>query len=212
MYFLVYKITNLLNGKVYIGTHKTKNLDDNYMGSGKYLKSAILKNGLENFRKEILFNYDNAEDMFKKEAELVNEDFLTNENTYNLRIGGSGGFDYINKNGLSNNKHFNKENAKQYSLKAGEKVRFLLETSIEFKEKRIANCKKGRGNSKGFKGFKHDDETKKLMRESHAGKHIGEKNSQYGTIWITNDKENKKINNLEKIPDGWRKGRKIKGL
>ena len=96
MFYTIYKITNLLDGKIYVGSHKTKKLDDAYMGSGKYLKAAQEKYGLENFKKEILFVFDNPEEMYAKEAEIVNEEFLMTENTYNLKVGGFGGWDYIN--------------------------------------------------------------------------------------------------------------------
>jgi dissimilatory sulfite reductase (desulfoviridin) alpha/beta subunit len=84
MYYTVYKTTNQVNGKFYIGTHKTVDLNDDYIGSGKYLKYAIEKHGIENFKKEILFVFDNPEEMFAKETEIVTEDFLAEENTYNI--------------------------------------------------------------------------------------------------------------------------------
>lgn len=36
---------------------------------------------------------------------------------------------------------------------------------------------------------------------------MGEHNSQYGTMWITNGIQNKKIKKDQVIPQGWRKGR-----
>jgi len=74
-YYTIYKITNKMNGKIYIGSHKTCNLNDEYMGSGKYLNYAIKKHGIDNFVKEILFVFGTPELMYAKEAELVTEDF-----------------------------------------------------------------------------------------------------------------------------------------
>jgi group I intron endonuclease len=93
LYYTIYRTTNKINGKFYIGKHQTKNLNDGYMGSGKLLKRAIKKYGVDNFTKEILFIFDNEEDMNSKEKELV----VLGESSYNLCEGGNGGFGYINR-------------------------------------------------------------------------------------------------------------------
>ena len=49
---IIYKTTNLINKKIYIG-QDTKN-NPNYLGSGKYFKYALKKYGKENFSKEII--------------------------------------------------------------------------------------------------------------------------------------------------------------
>ena len=58
-YHFIYKTTNLLNGKYYIGMHSTFNLEDGYMGSGKRLKRSLNKYGKENHKVEILEFVDN---------------------------------------------------------------------------------------------------------------------------------------------------------
>lgn len=86
--FVVYKITNLLDGRVYVGVHKTYNVNDKYMGSSKHLKKDLKKLGRENFKKEILFVFDNKEDMLFKEAEIVNREWCHRPDTYNRVTGG----------------------------------------------------------------------------------------------------------------------------
>lgn len=65
-------------------------------------------------------------------------------------------------------------------------------------------------NHKTFLGKKHTEESKLKMKDSAKGKHTKESNSQYGTMWITNGFENKKIKSKDIIPKGYYKGRKIK--
>jgi hypothetical protein len=207
MYYTIYKITNQINGKFYIGSHKTKDLDDNYMGSGKYLKHAQEKYGIENFKKEILFIFDTAEEMYAKEAEIVNEEFLSEENTYNLKVGGFGGFDYINNRGfVRNDSHFKEGND---TSKKGGKVTYNKKVAIHSDEnKNKAKKVRERLYPKGtFYGKKHSSEVKKIIGEKNSNHQNGEKNSQFGTMWITNEVFNLKIRREKPIPEGFRKGR-----
>ncbi|QFR57027.1 putative GIY-YIG family Seg-like homing endonuclease [Klebsiella phage AmPh_EK29] len=90
MYHSVYKITNVVNNRYYIGVHSTKNLNDSYMGSSRVVNSAIFTYGIESFKKEILFLFDSPEEAYAKEAELVTEETLKDPLCYNLKVGGYG--------------------------------------------------------------------------------------------------------------------------
>jgi hypothetical protein len=99
-YYIIYKITNLINGRYYIGKHITDNINDSYMGSGKLIKKAIEKYGIESFRKDIISVYDNEHDMNIAESAIIN---LNDKMIYNLHPGGKGGWQYVNSNELNNN-------------------------------------------------------------------------------------------------------------
>lgn len=90
MIHTVYKTTNTLNGKYYIGVHSTDDLNDDYLGSGKYLVRAIKKYGREVFEKEIIAVYENREHAFILEKLLVDTDAAKDKLTYNTRAGGGG--------------------------------------------------------------------------------------------------------------------------
>lgn len=91
MFYTIYKITNRVNNKIYIGKHQTENLDDGYMGSGTLLLRAVEKYGIDKFDKEILYVFDNEEQMNNMEKEIVTEEFLLREDVYNLMVGGTAG-------------------------------------------------------------------------------------------------------------------------
>ncbi len=207
MHYYLYQITNNLNGKIYIGVHKTQNLDDGYMGSGKVIKSAIEKYGVDNFTKIILATFENAVDMFAKEKEMVTDEFLLREDTYNLRRGGYGGFDHINKISTSEQKskagllggHATKNSPKRKTDSLTDEIRSL---GGKRAQELFGNTLRELANT---------EEAKKKRKQTFArnGHSVGEKNSQFGSMWITDGVSNKKIKSGNAVPAGWRLGRVV---
>ena len=216
MYYLIYKITNTINGKIYIGSHKTNNINDAYMGSGKYLKHAINKHGIEKFTKEILFSFDNPDDMYKKEAEIVNEEFISESNTYNLKKGGFGGFDYINSHIPKQTEWLRKGRLHANNIleqEYGENWRNVISNrgNTRIKEILVENPDYLRNaNKRAFLGKTHSEESKKKIGSKNSKHQQGDKNSNFGNMWITNGIDNKLIKKTVSIPEGWMKGRVIK--
>jgi hypothetical protein len=86
--YIVYKTTNLISGKIYVGVHCVKKMNDAYLGSGVQLKKAVKKYGRQNFARETLFEFANEQDAYDKEQEIVNIEFISRSDTYNTCIGG----------------------------------------------------------------------------------------------------------------------------
>lgn len=216
MFYTIYKISNKINGKYYIGKHQTQNLNDNYFGSGKLIQAAIKKYGIDNFTKDILHIFDNEDDMNAKEKELV----IISEQTYNLCEGGRGGFSYINKNGLAfggNQKEASikgnlseKRKDPNYKKKAGVGFSYINKNGLAFggnpKEASIKGI-----NILREKWKDPNYRKKRIAKLSEKQHQQGSKNSQYGTCWITNGQKSIKIKKEELdiwLEKGYTKGRK----
>ena len=98
MYGYIYKTTNLVNGKIYIGQKKSKTfLGNAYLGSGKYLKCAIKHYGAENFSVELL-DYS----LSKEGLDILEKSYIEKYNStnydigYNITTGASGGDTFSN--------------------------------------------------------------------------------------------------------------------
>jgi hypothetical protein len=210
-YHFIYKTTNLLSGKYYIGMHSSDDLEDGYLGSGKRLRYSINKHGAENHVREILEFADSREGLKKREEEIVSLNEIAKEKCMNLKVGGVGGlsgkkhYDNFTKAGIEN---FNKGKEKRHK-------KMLIEREKPEYRKNMSNSlfEYFENNNGNFSGKQHTEETKKLMSESKKGIGKGDKNSQYGTCWITRDGENKKIKKQELdsfTQKGWEKGRRLK--
>lgn len=219
MFYYLYETRNILNNKIYVGVHKTEDMNDGYMGSGKVITHALAKYGVENFTKVILETFENDEDMYAREKEVVNDDFLRRKDIYNLRRGGDGGFDYINKNEelrIEKNRKARRSTDIVLQNMYGDGWRSVIAklgkaaaNTPEAKEK-WRQTRKERG-TKSDASRMNTDEAKAKQKESlkRIEHQKGEKNSQFGTMWITDGEKNIKIGKNETIPDGWKKGRKL---
>lgn len=193
-------------------------MNDGYMGSGKVIKRAIEKHGIDNFRKDILETFENSESMYAREKEVVTEEFLSRDDVYNLRRGGHGGFDYINKTKTNNEK-------RKHSMLGGMTIKKILEENLQKKSEiysKVSTTLKKLHSEGKWKHLYHQfqtmgtkaamSDTAQLKRKDTFKKikhQQGITHSQYGTMWITDGINNKKILKIDNIPDGWKAGRII---
>lgn len=206
MLYTVYKTVNLSNGKYYFGVHKTENPDDDYLGSGNYIRRAITKYGELGFRKDVLFTYLDPESAFAKEDELIQCYRGRDSLCMNLRKGGSGGFDWINKNGLSGHK--------LGTLRMNEVLKRRYHTDAEYQKRVKSGSPRSpliiKGNTL-WVGRHHTEETKVKMRGSRPSM-LGNKNPRFGKFWITRKGVNRIIDKRDfdtLVNEGWIKGRVV---
>jgi hypothetical protein len=202
----IYKTTNVVNGKYYVGMHSTDDLEDGYLGSGKYLWRSINKYGPDKFVIERLEFFDKREDMAEREKTLVNDNLLKDPLCMNLKLGGVGGWTVEQQ--IKNGK--NSAVKRQELLKNPE---WFAKFSKNMSAGLVEAYKNGTKVAvlPDWNGRKHSKETiDKLSKR--AQQRTGNKNSQFGTCWVYKNKVNKKIKKTELnkyLKRKWIKGRKM---
>lgn len=162
MHYLIYKITNKINGKIYIGKHQTEDLNDGYMGSGLNIKRAVKKYGVENFSKEILFDVYGEDMMDFLEEAIVDEAFVARKDTYNMALGGEGGYlgEEVSRKISKACKGKKRSEETKKKMSEASKGRQMSE---EARQKMSESARKRPSNRKGHH---HSDETKEKIRQS----------------------------------------------
>lgn len=186
-YWCIYRITNKINGKTYIGQHKVKSVlkEDGYMGSGLVLKSAIKKYGRKNFEKTYI-----TIAMSQSEANVLEQFYIEEERAkgkaeYNIMGGGQGKERKVSER----SKQKARENACKY---------WLGKHLSEEHKRKISESNKGK---------KLSEKTKRHLSDVRKGKKIpkiSEKLKQYK--WYNNGLVNTRA--IE-CPEGFTKGRLV---
>ena len=204
MYY-IYRITNKVNNKTYIGQHKYKKLNDRYMGSGILLAKAKRKYGFENFEKEILYSriqYKETADAMERFA--IAKERALGKAEYNIADGGEGsaGFHHTDetRRRLSESHKGNhpSEETKRKLSEAHKGKHPSEETKRKLSESHKGNLPSEETRQKmseARKGKKHSEEWSKKISEAQKGKKLSEEHRR-------------KLSEAKKGKTPWNKGKK----
>jgi len=154
MYGYIYKTTNLINHKFYIGQHHSEKFDESYKGSGKLILKAFKKYGFENFSCEILEWCETPEQLDEREIYYISMLCVDGNNHYNIAKGGN----------------------------SGDLRKYLSESELQNWKDAISKAKMGqkrsehsrRKQSESLKGHITSEETKEKIRQSNMGHEVSE--------------------------------------
>ena len=226
-YGYIYKITNTLNNKIYVGKREKQVFDESYWGSGRHITASINKYGKEHFIREVIEWCDSREYLCERERYWINK--LNTKDPqigYNITDGGLGAKLCGENNGMYGKHHteesknkMSNSHPRSYSKEFGEKISKSLKEHLVSKEtsQKISQALKGKRTWNS--GLKNPYTEATIQKMSNSAKQRGFPKEQHDkaiqTIvshkyhWYSNDtlKESKKFKEGEQ-PSGWYIGRK----
>lgn len=173
-FYTVYKTINTANDRFYIGVHKTSKPNDGYLGSGIALNEAIKKYGRANFKKEILFLFNTADEAYQKEFELVTKELIAEGICYNLTVGGVPSIDWPvgerKKTALHGDQHpqWGKTRTDEAKKSTSEKIKQMwINENDKMRAARAKAAASRVGKPSALKGRTQTDDANKKRSESH---------------------------------------------
>ena len=206
MFGYIYETTNLINGKKYIGKHKSSKFDNKYYGSGVALNQDIEKYGKENFSIKIIEEISDDKDykyLSERECSWIEAtNAVKSDKYYNNSYGGENeGWQGINK--------ARKENPDYYKKHHWSKTGKYNPKNRKYSKEEIEGFKNRHWSKLGYSVWNKGVLIPKEQQTEHQ-KNFGP--ICKGTIWINNNKINKRIQSKELdyyLNLGWQKGRKL---
>lgn len=176
MYY-IYRITNLINSKTYIGQHIYRDINDSYMGSGTALRYAMKKYGKENFKKEILYSrIRDVETANAMECYAIEKEKSIGKAEYNLIKGGRCHRNHRHQVTTETRKKLSDAHKGKTPWNKGKKGQYHLGECSDETKKKISDAKKGKTLS---------EEHKAKISASRKGKLTGNTNVR-GKHWFNN--------------------------
>jgi len=165
---IVYIVTNLVNDKKYIGIDSKNN--PKYFGSGHFIKQAIKKYGINNFKKDILEECKTREELLECEKKWIKfYDAVNDDRFYNIHEGGMGGDITI----YMTDDDIIKWKSNISNTKKGQRLGIpLSDKNKEGISKSLLDFYSN--NPSPNIGKKHSDETKEKISNSHIGKKLSD--------------------------------------
>lgn len=168
MYGYIYKTTNLYNGKIYVGQHKSSKFNPNYYGSGVRFTNVFNKYGKESFVCELLEKCYSEDELNEKEQYWISKLDATNRDIgYNLMSGG------YKIRGI---KHSKETKLKISKTKTGKHPNRIYTTPSENIRKKISDTLKEyyKTHDNPRKGVHLSETTKEKLRQANLGKRYSE--------------------------------------
>lgn len=201
MYYMIYKITNLIDGRMYVGKHRSSLKRDGYMGSSPLLSADIKKYGKKAFKFEVLEYLPDQKSLDKREKEFITEEIIKSDKWYNKSPAIGDCYD------VTSTAEF-RSYRKEFMIKKWREGEFdFLHKQILSKdnpELRINWITNGKENCK----IKFSEETPEGWWKGRSHLHNNSSKAKLTQwIWVTNGKENLRLFKTDLIPIGYTRGR-----